>query len=136
MEQLKDLASVIGINRISTKDTKASGDMYFAHIRNFNTTNGTVDWNNCLKIQTNHPAIKTIVEEGDIIIVVLGDRCGQMFKYSESTPFVTGQSCVIIKSKVPNLFERLINKQDEINVLITGAVIKLIPIKSIREFVV
>ena len=110
--------------------------MYYAHIRNFNTTNGTVDWNNCLKIERNHPSIKTIVEEGDIIIIVLGDRCGQIFKYSEATPFVTGQSCVIIKSNVPSLFERLLNKQDDINLLITGAVIKLIPIKSIRELVV
>jgi hypothetical protein len=46
---------------------------------------------------------------------------------------VTGQVCTVIKSIEPNLYERILAKQEEITNLITGVAIKKISLKSISE---
>lgn len=92
-----------------------------------------VDWNKCLKIDSKHPKIKALVNQGDIVIVTRGGKCGRIFLHTEKAPFVTGQVCTIIKSIEPNLYERILAKQEEITNLIAGVAINNISLKSISE---
>lgn len=131
MAKLNEL-SVLKVNQISSKDLTPDGNLPFAHPQHLLDSN-LVDWENCLKIDGTHPKIKAIVEPGDIIVVTKGGRCGQIFKSLEKTPFVTGQTCTVIKSTEPDLYERLIVKSEEISLLKTGTAISIINLKSISE---
>lgn len=131
MPQLKEI-STITINQISSKDLSEIGDLKFAHPQHL-LANNTVDWDKCLNIDSKNPKIKVIVNSGDIIIVIKGGRVGQLFLYNENTPFVTGQTCAVIKSSDTNLFNKIVAKQEEIQGMITGIAINHISLKSLLE---
>lgn len=131
MPLLKEI-STITINQISTKDLSENSDLKFAHPQHL-LANNCVDWDKCLNIDSKNPKIKVIVNLGDIIIVIKGGRVGQLFLYNDNTPFVTGQTCAVIKSSEIDLFNRIVTKKDEIKSLITGIAIKHIRLKSLLE---
>ncbi len=131
MPQLKEI-STITINQISSKDLSENGDLKFAHPQHL-LANNFVDWDQCLNIDSKNSKIKVIVNFGDIIIVIKGGRVGQLFFHNENKPFVTGQTCAVIKSTETNLFNRIVAKKEEIKSLITGIAIQHINLKSLLE---
>ncbi len=131
MPQLKEI-STITTNQISSKDLSENGDLKFAHPQHL-LANNSVDWDKCLNIDSKNPKIKVIVNTGDVIIVIKGGRAGQIFLHNENTPFVTGQTCAVIKSSETNLFNKIVAKKDEIQRMITGIAINHISLKSLLE---
>jgi hypothetical protein len=131
MPQLKEITTIT-MNQISSKDLSENGDLKFAYPQHL-LANNSVDWDQCKNIDSKNPKIKVIVNVGDIIIVIKGGRAGQIFSHNENTPFVTGQTCAVIKSSETNLFNKIVAKKEEIRSMIKGIAINHISLKSLLE---
>ena len=131
MEKLSEIASV-GINhRIRKEDVVQEGTYHLLYPQHLGE-NGNIDWDACGKIHGDNSNIKTIVEQGDIFVIIIGPKCGQFFKHTESRSFVTNSAFAVIKSK-SDLFERIENKQAEIKSLSKGSLVSRIWRKDLMD---
>lgn len=129
--KLKEVAS-ININRISKQDLDSEGDMFFLYPNDI--LGETIDYSKLNKINSKHSAIKTTISKGDILCVIMGEKCGHIYIYNSEKKATAGKGIAIISPHNHDVHELLLDKQEALKSMGVGVTIKMVRKRDLEEF--
>ena len=129
--KLKEVAS-ININRISKQDLDSEGDMFFLYPNDI--LGETIDYSKLNKINSKHSAIKTTISKGDILCVIMGEKCGHIRTYTSENKATAGRGIAIISPKNNDLNKRILDRKEALKSLGVGVTMQMISKRDLEEF--
>lgn len=132
MNQLSKLATIVR-NSIQTKDLIDGPGIPVLKVKDL-LSYPNIDLKKLQKIEKGTRGLKQITKKGDILIILIGPKAGELFLWDKKDEVATNLHIAIITSdNNKELFKKLISKIKIIKSLAKGITIKSIPLSSLKE---